>query len=471
MGGRLARRAALAGLLVAGATGAAMGLDRPEPDAPASPPAAIAASPAQAGALLAALHAEGHLGGAAVIRHGDRILFAGAAGQADRGRPFAVDTAGDGASIAKTVTAALVWRLVAAGRIGLADPVQRHVAEFPCPEVRVGDLLAHGIELPDYAAFEPLVAAGQPVDNAGLLRLIPQIAPRLPHPPGERYTYCNVCYDTLALLAERVTSRPYAQLAVDDLLSPAGARDAFLRPAHFRDWPGPRTVGFRSARPDAEPFDSFDAEAFYGGSNIQLSAADLAAWGQAWASGGVLAGPIRRQALAPAIIGDRPSAMSLAGWYCADAGVRCYYTGHHQGFFSFVWWDAPRGLSVGLMTNSALPFPLQVWLMRALVALAEGRAPDPRPSLAPADARFDAGRAAGRWRLPGVGTLRLWLQDGETWTQLEGRPATQAYAVGHATLFVPGLGAYLALAPADAGRTRLAYATPFVAARGEWLGR
>ncbi|MFN3288126.1 MAG: serine hydrolase domain-containing protein [Sphingomonadaceae bacterium] len=297
------------------------------------------------------------------------------------------------------------------------------------------------------------------------------MAPRLPHPPGERYAYCNVCYDTLALLAERVTGRPYAQLAVDGLLRPAGARDAFLRPAHFRDWPGPRTVGFRSARPDAQPFDSFDAEAIYGGSNIQLSAADLAAWGQAWASGGVLTGPLRRQALAPARIGGLPSAMSLAGWYCTGEGARCYYTGHHQGFFSFVWWDASRGLSVGLMTNSALPFPLQVWLMRALVALAEGRAPGPRPVLAPADARFDMARAAGRWQVPGVGILHLSSQDGETWAQLEGRPATQAYAVGHATLFVPGLGAYLSLAPDDAGRTRLDYATPFVAARGDRPGR
>lgn len=136
-----------------------------------------------------------------------------------------------------------------------------------------------------------------------------------------------------------------------------------------------------------------------------------------------------------------------------------------------MWWDAPRGLPVGLMPNSALPFPLQVWLMRALVALAEGGAPDPHPSLAPADARFDAGRAAGRWRLPGVGTLRLWLQDGETWTQLEGRPATQAHAVSHATLFAPGLGGHLTLAPSDAGRMRLAYATPIVASWGDWLGR
>lgn len=471
VGGRLAPRAALAALLAATAPDAASGQDRRNPDAPAPPPAEIAASPAQAGALLSALHAEGHLAGAAVIRQGERILFAGAVGEADRGRAFTVDTAGDGASVAKTVTAALVWRLIATGRIGLDDPVRQHVAEFPHAEVRVRDLLAHGIALPDYEAFEPLIAAGQPVDNAGLLRLIPRLAPRLPHPPGERYVYCNVCYDTLALLAERVTGQPYARLAVDGLLRPAGARNAFLRPAFFRDWPGPRTVGFRSARPDAEPFDVFDAEAVYGGSNIQLSAADLAAWGQAWASGGVLTGPLRRQALAPARIGGLPSAMSLAGWYCADAGVRCYYTGHHQGFFSFVWWDAPSGLSVGLMTNSALPFPLQVWLMRALVALAEGRAPGPRQVLAPADARFDMARAAGRWRLPGLGTLRLSSRGSESWAQLEGRPATQAYAVGHATLFVPGLGAYLSLTPGDAGRSRLAYATAFEAARGEWLGR
>lgn len=44
-------------------------------------------------------------------------------------------TAADGVSLAKTVTAALVWRVIDEGQIALNDPVQAHVAEFPYADV------------------------------------------------------------------------------------------------------------------------------------------------------------------------------------------------------------------------------------------------------------------------------------------------------------------------------------------------
>lgn len=71
----------------------------------------------QAHSLLAELNAAGHFGGAAIVGRGGQIVYEGAFGMADRTRPFTLETAADGASIAKTVTAAAIWRLVEAGSI------------------------------------------------------------------------------------------------------------------------------------------------------------------------------------------------------------------------------------------------------------------------------------------------------------------------------------------------------------------
>lgn len=50
------------------------------------------------------------------------------------------------------------------------------------------------------------------------------------HPPGERFTYCNAGFVVLALLAERASGRPFADLVRDRACQPAGmTATSFLR--------------------------------------------------------------------------------------------------------------------------------------------------------------------------------------------------------------------------------------------------
>jgi CubicO group peptidase (beta-lactamase class C family) len=420
----------------------------------------------RADALLERLHQAGDFSGAVVIGRGGAAVYEGAFGSADGTRPFTPDTAADGASLAKTVTAALIWRLIDEGKVALNDPVQAHIAEFPYRDVTIEHLLSHTSGAPDYDPFQPLPEADAAVGNAALPDLMRRLSPRPLTQPGEAFSYCNACYDMLALLTERVTGASYHE-QIARLLGGFGAEDAFVRPARFADWPHPRTLGFRSSLPGAEGFDVFDNEAIHGGSNIYFSARDLHAWASAWADGRVHPEALLDDALAPARLGDDASALNLSGWYCAPDRERCYFTGHHQAFFNLVYWDSARRISVVFVSNSAIAPPLQPWLMRSLAALAEGGEAEPQPLVPPEEVEVDAAALAGRYRLPGVGDVGISVEESGPILQMGQGARYQLYQVGYGVLYAPGPDAYLSFRPGDDGAApTLVWTSVFARAEG-----
>ena len=103
------------------------------------------AAPMPDDARVQAIVAGTGFSGAIVLGRGGDVVYARGLGDADRerGLPFTPATASDGASIAKTFAAAAVHLLVAEGRLGLDDPVVRHVAEFPHRTTRLRPSRAH----------------------------------------------------------------------------------------------------------------------------------------------------------------------------------------------------------------------------------------------------------------------------------------------------------------------------------------
>jgi CubicO group peptidase (beta-lactamase class C family) len=168
--------------------------------------------------------------------------LAKAYGLADRshGVANAVETQFGVASGVKGMTAATVVSLVADGTLSLAAPVRTWLRDdLPLVDdsVTIEHLLAHtsgigdyfdeeaGGEITDYVLRVPGHRLATTEDYVEVLDGFPA-----KFAPGERFSYCNGGFVVLALVAERASGVPFADLVAQRVCAPAGMVDtAFLR--------------------------------------------------------------------------------------------------------------------------------------------------------------------------------------------------------------------------------------------------
>jgi len=408
---------------------------------------------AQADVLMQGLAARQRFQGAVVIGSSGQAQYAAGFGHADveRRTPFTPDTPADGASIAKTFTAALLLTLAHDGRLNLDAPVRSIVPAYPHAATRVRHLLAHSAGLPDFDWFDARVPPGEPRTNAMHLAIVAREALPPAFAPGSAYTYDNVAYDAAAMVAERVTGRTYAQLIAQRYAQPLGMDSAFVRPARFADWAGVRTRGYRrDAQGGLQAHDAFDLEGFHGGSNLYLSARDLWRWMAGYRR--VVPDAAYRAAMTPAQLDDgRRTGLSGGSWFVSPDRARRYYTGHHQGFYCVGYANDGKDLAVAWVANDAPPSWLQPALTRALVAVAEGREPERLIAPPPADAAVDP---SGRYAVPQVGDVTV--RRAEPRLRVELRSVEyQGFPVARGVHYVPGLDANLRFAAAPGGATTM----------------
>ena len=194
---------------------------------------------------------------------------------------FTPETRVDGASLAKPFTAASLLMLADAGTVDLKAPVRDYVSEFPDATADVYSLLSHNAALPDYGAFDALFQAGKPVTTAAMLIEAARKSGTGAITLATRFIYCNLCFDTAALVVERVTGKRFEQVLRQQLFSPLGIDDAFIRPARLAAMPADRAIGYRIRDGRRERFDAEDFEGFYGGANLYASARDFARFARA----------------------------------------------------------------------------------------------------------------------------------------------------------------------------------------------
>ena len=345
----------------------------------------VAEDPALASAveaLVRPLEEARQFSGAVVLMHDGQVLLARGWGVANHALElvFTSATPCDAASLAKNFTAAGIVLLVHEGRLQLQQPVQALVPEYPHRAVSVDHLLTHSNGLaPDYGSFDRHFQPGQVRTTPALLALAGRDAPAPAFEPGSRFAYSDLAYDTLALVIERVSGQPFAEFVQQRFFGPHGLRHAFARPPRLADWPLPRARGYRFEAGRWRDDDAFDGEAFVGGSNLILSAHDLARWGDAWAQARVLPAAAERMAGEVPVLGGQPSAINRLAWYgphkSGAAALEGHNTGDYNGFRACVHWDRERRDVVAYVSNSALPQAQGARLQRELRELLAARRP------------------------------------------------------------------------------------------------
>lgn len=176
--------------------------------------------------LIDGLAQQGRFSGVVLAAVEGRPLLHKACGLANRatGAPNRLDSRFNIASAGKMFTTVAIGQLIEAGRVGLDDPVARHIPDIR-PDiggrVTIRHLLTHSSGLGSYFA-SPLWNERR----AGLASLDDFLALSAGEPlqftPGERYEYSNSGFVLLGAVIQRVTGRDFYDAVQARVFDPAG---------------------------------------------------------------------------------------------------------------------------------------------------------------------------------------------------------------------------------------------------------
>ncbi|MET9697565.1 serine hydrolase domain-containing protein [Streptomyces sp. NPDC006529] len=224
----------------------------------AAPAAPVVASTPDATALaeaIAGLGAGNKDATAALVRVGGTSgSWQGGSGVSDvrTGHPAITEARFRVGSVTKTFTAAVVLQLVAEGRVGLDQPVQRYLPGLlpgTFRPVTVRQLLDYtsGLRPADGPGDAFADAYAHRFDIADPHAMIANAVAKGPaFDPGTKQEYLNIGYTVLGVLIEKLTGTPYAKAVEARIIKPLGLRDtSFPGPVRVRI-PGPHHHGYQA---------------------------------------------------------------------------------------------------------------------------------------------------------------------------------------------------------------------------------
>ncbi|MDQ2927556.1 MAG: beta-lactamase family protein [Pseudomonadota bacterium] len=161
------------------------------------------------------------------VAHKGKVVLERAFGHADlkHGTPLTPRHRFRVASHSKTFTAAGILKLREAGRIGLDDPVGRHVAGLApaVASVTIGQLLSHTAGLVRDGSDSGQWTDRRPFLDETALRA--DLAHGTVIEPNTRFKYSNHGYGLLGLVIEALTGEPYADWIAREIVAASGLEE------------------------------------------------------------------------------------------------------------------------------------------------------------------------------------------------------------------------------------------------------
>ncbi len=299
-------------------------------------------------------------GVAVAVVHSGQVIHRAGYGLASRewGIPVAPDTVFGLASLTKPFTAMAVLRLVAEGRLDLAQPVTAYLPDYPATgdAVTIAHLLSHTSGIPNFITqLDDFWDRHAPVDHSRA-ELLALFADRpLEFAPGSRYSYSNSGYCLLGMIIEAVTGSTYAAFVENTLLAPLG-----MDGAHYFDRTCviPHLAG-RYLRGDdgtyqLPPYVSPTLLSSAGG--LAASVDDLIAWDAALRARTLLPPDLHEQMWSPVRLTDGRTEGYGFGWGLSHYRGRrvVHHAGGIPGYSSFYGRFVDDGLALIVLTNLGL---------------------------------------------------------------------------------------------------------------------
>jgi uncharacterized protein YbbC (DUF1343 family)/CubicO group peptidase (beta-lactamase class C family) len=181
--------------------------------------------------LVEAAIQAGKIPGAVVlIGHDGQVVYRKAFGERSlvpTRETMTVDTIFDMASMTKVMaTTTVVMQLVEQGKIVLSAPVSEYWPEFKQNGkelVTIRELMTHYSGLPPDLELKP---AWTGYDTA--MQMI--VAAKLDAPPGTRFVYSDINFETLGEIVRRVSGEPLDVYCAEHIFKPLGMKDTFFTP-------------------------------------------------------------------------------------------------------------------------------------------------------------------------------------------------------------------------------------------------
>ena len=126
-------------------------------------------------------------------------------------------------SMSKTVTAMAVLQLIASGRVGIDDSVDRYIDALPYGSgVTIRHLLSHTSGLPNPIPLRWVhpASAHPAFDEDAALAAVMRSHPKLVSRPGSRYRYSNIGYWLLGKVVERVAGESFTTYVDSHIIRP-----------------------------------------------------------------------------------------------------------------------------------------------------------------------------------------------------------------------------------------------------------
>ena len=170
-------------------------------------------------------------GGVVLIGHNGSVVYRKAFGSRSlepTREPMTVDTIFDLASLTKCIaTTTSMMKLIEKGRVRLNDPVSAYLPEFAQngkEDITVRELMTHYSGLrPDLDLKEPW----QSRDTAFQMAMHEKPA----NPPGSRFVYSDINFETLGFIVEKVSGMPLNEYARENIYKPLHMKDTGFLPA------------------------------------------------------------------------------------------------------------------------------------------------------------------------------------------------------------------------------------------------
>jgi CubicO group peptidase (beta-lactamase class C family) len=160
-----------------------------------------------------------------IILNKSKILFAYAAGWADieKRAPMTLDTPTMFYSFTKVLTTAAILKLMDQGKLGLDDPLRKHLPHVPYPQdTTLRRMLSHssGIPEPDARGWIHFRENHNRLNRKNMLIKILEENPDLAYKPGEKRQYTNLGMALLGEVIEKLTGLSYENYMTKEIFAP-----------------------------------------------------------------------------------------------------------------------------------------------------------------------------------------------------------------------------------------------------------